>query len=106
MSDIKLEVKAGDTVLVQGRDWERLDVVDHITKGGNISVNGILYNPNGMERGGDSFYKTWIKKPTEEEVDRIRKERYTRKVLRTLHALTKLSYTDAVAIGKVIGVIE
>ena len=71
------EYKIGETVIVTQRGCrsrKKIGKVQEITKAGNIRVDGILYNKLGTQRGSDSFWGSWIKPATAEEIEEIRHE--------------------------------
>lgn len=69
-------LKVGDNVFVNRRGGCSLRRVEKITPAGNIKVNGLLFNANGQERGGDVWSKSFLSEATPEEIKSFR-ERLT-----------------------------
>ena len=104
------EYKIGETVIVTQRGCrsrKKIGKVQEITKAGNIRVDGILYNKLGTQRGSDSFWGSWIKSATAEEIEEIRHEGVIQRCRDKMNDLTEkeglLTYELAVKILESIG---
>ena len=71
MNDI---FKVGDKVLLSNQHLHKITTVEKITPKGFIKVDGILFNPNGIERGGDAYGSYHIDPITDEREQELRKE--------------------------------
>ena len=104
------EYKIGETVIVTQRGCrsrKKIGKVQEIAKAGNIRVDGILYNKLGTQRGSDSFWGSWIKSATAEEIEEIRHEGVIQRCRDKMNDLTEkeglLTYELAVKILEIIG---
>lgn len=90
----------GDTVVLttpwQGR---RICTVEHITSAGNIAVSGlknVLFNPNGRERGGDTYWRRYIHPASPDEITDLEQQQLIKDVKRKMeHILKDLTYEQA-----------
>lgn len=102
------EYKIGETVITQSgyRSRKKMGKVQEITKAGNIRVDGILYNKLGTQLGSDSFWGSWIKPATAEEIEEVRHERIVQRCRDKINDLTEkeglLTYELAVKILEII----
>lgn len=97
------KLKVGDTVMVINRFRLSLNYIENITNGGNIRVNGTLYDKNtGRSKGGDSWGRSSISVPTPEEIAKIVEADYIKTTLRKLNNLSELSYEQAIGIMKIL----
>lgn len=97
------DLKAGDKVILNSYGNEKkIATVEAITKTGLIKVCGLLYYPDGRQRGGDAFSSSTIKKYSEEEGKVIEQNNYVKKVLSKLWKLESLDYEKAVKIMEIL----
>ena len=93
--------KVGDKVIIRGHFCdEEVGVIEKITPKGYLKVGGCLYYTNGVERA-TGWYTSNIKLATDEEIEKIEKRSFCRKVLNKLHALKDISYEQAVLIENI-----
>lgn len=82
-------LKAGDKVFVDGRWGSELRTVEKITPAGNIKLdNGLIFNRNGMERGGDQWYILTLREADFKAIEEHRRNTVIKKA-KTLMAETK-----------------
>lgn len=98
----KLNVKAGDKVIVIGRFSKSVSKVEKITPTGLIKVDGRLYYDTGNERGGDVWTSNTIYEYSEEEGRKIIENNYIKKTITKLRKIETLTYKQAVAINNVL----
>lgn len=90
----------GDTVVLttpwQGR---RICTVERITSAGNIAVSGlknVLFNPNGRQRGGDTYSCRYIYPASPNEIADLEQQQLINDVKRKMeHILKDLTYEQA-----------
>lgn len=93
--------KVGDKVIICGRfNDESVGVIEKITPKGYLKVGGCLYYKNGSERS-TGWNTSHIKLATDEEIEKIEKRSFCRKVLNKLHALKDISYEQAILIENI-----
>ena len=91
-------LKNGDKVFIENRYGRYLRTVEKITNAGNIKVNGIWFNSNGRERGGDVWNCSHLEEATEEEIIRYQQDLVIQKALKLMNETTKIGYEQATKI--------
>lgn len=66
--------EVGDKVLLYNQYRRKITTVKKITPKGFIKVDGILFNSNGAERGGDIYRSYRIEPITDEREQELRRE--------------------------------
>jgi hypothetical protein len=66
--------KEGDKVLLYNQYRRKITTVEKITPKGFVKVDGILFNSNGTERGGDIYGLYHIEPITDEREQELRRE--------------------------------
>ena len=102
MSDWIKNLKVGDYVFVFWRGGRALKKVEKITPAGNIKVNGILFNDSGMERGGDTWSRSYLAEATQEEITSFRKELTIQRALRLMHETKEVTLEKALKIIEIL----
>lgn len=102
MSEWIKNLKVGDTVLVSTRYDLVIRQVDRITKAGNIGVGGMLFNPNGIERNGNTWSKASLHEATPELLAEIRAKQIIRKAHRLMTDTKSINLEQAIAIIKIL----
>lgn len=104
----KLNVKVGDKVLVHGRyNEEYVSTVEKITPTGLIKVDGKTFYDDGMQRGGDTWYRSCITELTSEDVKRIKDKATIQKAIQLCRDV--ISHRDTIDIdtaNKLIALLE
>ena len=95
MSDFLKNLKEGDKVIINGRYSRSVRTVEKITPAGNIKVNGLLFNKNGIERNGDTWSKFWLSEATPFEVTEITRNAVISKARSLMKETTKLTFEQA-----------
>jgi hypothetical protein len=94
--------KVGDKVIIcRHLGDEEVGVIEKITPKGYLKVGGCLYYTNGVERA-TGWYTSSIKLATDEEIEKLEKRKFRRKVLNKLHALKDISYEQAILIENIL----
>ena len=91
-------LKVGDKVFIEHRYGCSLRTVEKITSAGNIKTNGIWFNSNGREKGGDAWNKCYLAEATEEEIVRFQQNVVIQKALKLMSETRKISYEQAIKI--------
>lgn len=86
MSNWIKNLKEGDLVIVETRLSSRIAKVEKITPSGLIKVNGVLYNKNGLMRGGDSWNIPILREATDEVVQQVRETQLIAKAKALMHS--------------------
>lgn len=95
-------LKVGDKVFVVCRTGTYLRTVDKITPKGNIKVNGIMFNSNGTERGGDLWNRCSLSEATPEELKIFNEKLIIKKALTLMHNTAKITLEQAHTIIKLL----
>lgn len=95
-------LEVGDTVIISGYWNARIAAVEKITPSGRIKVDGMTFNPDGSERGGDAWHRSRLFEATPEVVREMQEKETIQKALREMRDVTKLSYNQAVEILKIL----
>ena len=97
----KLTLLVGDKVIVQS-EWNRRKVsrVEKITPSGAIRVDGVLFNEYGEEKG--RYGTSRIYEATEARLEIVKKEQFTKSVLKRMNNQSSLNYNMAVAINNIL----
>ena len=96
-------LKNGDKVFIVNRYGRYLRKVEKITNAGNVKVNGIWFNSNGRERGGDVWSASYLAEATEEEIIRYRQYLVIKKALKLMTETKKINYDQATKIIQLLG---
>lgn len=91
-------LQVGDKVFIELRYGRSLRTVEKITSAGNIKVNGIWFNSNGREKGGDTWNKCYLAEATEEEIIGFQQKVVIKKALRLMKETKQISYEQAIKI--------
>lgn len=91
-------LQVGDRVFLEHRYGRSLRTVEKITSAGNIKVNGIWFNSNGREKGGDTWNKCYLAEATAEEIVRFQQNIVVQKALKIMSKTKKISYEQATKI--------
>lgn len=99
-----MNVKAGDKVeLFYDRgNASKVVIVEDVTPKGFIKVSGMMFNPNGWQRGGDRWYRCYIKEITDERIEELKHEIFVQKIINKCRKINKLTYEQAVKINEVL----
>lgn len=95
-------LKVGDLVVVSSRTFAAVRKVEKITPSGLIKVNGILYNNNGCERGGDICSRNYLREATPELIDEIRIKSTIRKAYNLMQSAKNITFEQATEIIKIL----
>lgn len=95
-------LKAGDKVFVFYYTDKTLSVVERITPKGFVKVKGILYDRNGIQRGGSEWHKSRIEPATEEMLLEYTREELVRATIKKMREVTKITYEQAVSINAIL----
>lgn len=99
MSEWIKNLKVGDKVFVDSRYGSELTIIEQITKAGNLKIkNGLIFMPNGRERGGDKWNILTLREATHEAIDAHRKNLVKRKAIRIMKETKAISYEKAIKI--------
>ena len=96
-------LKNGDKVFIVNRYCRYLRTVEKITNAGNVKVNGIWFNSNGRERGGDVWSCSHLSEATEEEIIRYRQDLVIQKALKLMTETKNINYKKATKIIQLLG---
>lgn len=88
-------LKVGDYVFVSWRMGTSLRKVEKITSKGNIKVNGILFNKNGAERGGDVWSKYYLNEATPEAIKSFHEELTIKKAIKLMREIKSITIEQA-----------
>lgn len=88
-------LKVGDKVIVESRYKRTITTVEKITAAGNIKANGILFNSNGMERGGGVWNTTYLKQATPEVIEEITNQAIIAKAIKLMRETPKITLEQA-----------
>ena len=88
-------LKVGDYVFMSWRMGTSLRKVQKITPKGNIKVNGILFNRDGSERGGDIWSKCYLSEATPEAIKSFREDLTIKKALIIMHEAKSITIEQA-----------
>ena len=88
-------LKVGDYVFVSWRMETSLRRVEKITPKGNIKVNGIMFNKNGSERGGDVWSKCYLSEATPEAIKLFQEEITIKKAIKLMREIKSLTIEQA-----------
>lgn len=91
-------LKVGDKVFIEYRYCRSLRTVEKNTAAGNIKVNGIWFNSNGREKGGDAWNKCYLSEATEEEIIRFQQNVVIQNALKLMSETKKINYEQATKI--------
>lgn len=97
-----MDLKAGDKVFIHYSGGKTFAVVEKVTPKGFVKVNGTLYDSQGIQRGGGTYYKLSIKPATDESIQAYERECFVRTVIRKIHEGSKITYEQAVAIDAIL----
>ena len=89
------ELKVGDLVFVNSRYLYCLRKVEAITPAGNIKVNGVIYNSNGYERGGDVYSKCYLSEATPEKLKSYYERLTINKAIKLMKETTEITLEQA-----------
>lgn len=89
------KLKVGDEVFVNYRFGCSLHAVQKITPAGNIKVNGLIFNANGQERGGDVWNKSFLSKATPEEIKSFRELLTIKKAIKLMRETKTITLEQA-----------
>lgn len=95
MSDWIENLKVGDYVFVSWRMGTSLRKVQKITPKGNIKVNGIMFNKNGSERGGDVWSNRYLSEATPEAIKSFRDEITIKKAIKLMREIKTITLEQA-----------
>lgn len=91
-------LKPGDKVIVRDYgQFDHMEEVQRLTPTGRIIVNGVTYNPNGIERGGDWRYRR-LREATPEAIEQIRRDGIISATIKRMHNTLNITYDQAVQI--------
>lgn len=96
-------LKVGDKVFVCWRMGRSLRTVEKITPKGNIKVNGILFNTDGSERGGDVWSKSFLAEATPDAIKSFNEKLIIQKAKKLMSATKELTLEQA---NKIIDILE
>lgn len=88
-------LKVGDLVFVNWRMGTSLRKVEKITPKGNIKVNGIMFNKNGFERGGDVWSKCYLSEATPEEIKSFQEEITIKNAIKLMRGIKTITLEQA-----------
>ena len=88
-------LKVGDYVFVSWRMGTSLRKVEKITPKGSIKVNGIMFNKNGCERGGDVGGKCYLSEATPEEIKSFQEETTVRNAIKLMREIKTITFEQA-----------
>ena len=97
-------LKNGDKVFIENRYGRYLRTVEKITNAGNIKANGIWFNSNGRERGGDVWNCSHLEEATGKEIIRYRQDLVIQKALKLMTETKKINYEQATKIIQVLSI--
>ena len=103
MSNWIENLKVGDYVFVGWRTGTSLRKVEKITPKGNIKVNGIMFNKNGSERGGDVWSKCYLSEATPEAIKSFREEKTIKKAIKIMREIKTITLEQANKIIELLG---
>lgn len=103
MSDWIENLKVGDYVFLSWRMGTSLRKVEKITPKGNIKVNGIMFNKNGSERGGDVWSKCYLHKATPEAIKSFQDEITIKKAIKLMREIKTITIEQANKIIELLG---
>ena len=95
MKDWIENLKVGDYVFVGWRMGTSLRKVEKITPKGNIKVNGIMFNKNGLERGGDVWDKCYLHEATPEAIKEFQNEITVKKAIKLMREIKSITIEQA-----------
>ena len=95
MSNWIENLKVGDYVFVSWRMGTSLRKVEAITQKGNIKVNGMIFNKNGSERGGDVWSKCYLNEVTPEAIKSFREELTIKKAIKLMREIKSITIEQA-----------
>ena len=95
-------LKNGDKVFIDNRYGRYLRTVEKITNAGNIKANGIWFNSNGREIGGDVWNFSHLEEATEEKIIKYRQDLVIQKALKLMTETKKINYEQATKIIQVL----
>lgn len=101
----KLDVKVGDTVIFSDKYGSSITKVAKITPTGIIRVEAnkhLQFNPNGSERGGDTWHQHTISIPTDEEIKAIKDRAIIKTVVNYMHKVNDITIDQAKAIWNIL----
>jgi len=101
----KLDVKVGDTVIFRDEYGSSITKVAKITPTGIIRVEAnkyLQFNPNGRERGGDTWNQHTISIPTDEEIKAIKDRAIIKTVVNYMHKVNDITIDQAKAIWNIL----
>lgn len=101
MRDKIQNVKVGDLVFVYYNRTIHLAPIQKITPKGFIRVDGTLYDEYGSQKGGDAWYRSFIRVPSPEEIEEYNKRKFIAQVIGKLQKLKTddVDYETAVSIN-------
>ena len=88
-------LKVGDFVFVSCRLGRSLKKVEKITPKGYIKVGGILFNKDGLERGGDIWNKYSISEATPEKIKSFQEKLIINKAIKIMRAKSEITLEQA-----------
>ena len=103
MNDWIKNLKVGDYVFMSWRMGTSLRKVEKITPKGNIKVDGVLFNKDGSERGGDVWNKCYLSEATPEAIKSFREELAIKKAIKLMREIKSITIEQA---NKIIEVLE
>lgn len=84
----ELNVKVGDKVLVRNSAKEYIAIVSKVTPTGRIKTDrtgDTQFDKYGRQMGGDIWYKSYIRIPSEEDCKRLKEMAIKRKALNLMN---------------------
>lgn len=96
-------LKVGDKVFVCWRMGRALRTVEKITPKGNIRVNGILFNTDGSERGGDIWSKSFLAEATPGAIKNFNEKLIIQKAKKLMESTKTITLDQA---NKIIDILE
>ncbi len=100
--------KEGDKVLLYNQYRRKITTVEKITPKGFVKVDGVLFNSNGTERGGNIYGLCRIEPITDEREQELRKEFFvsnTKKKLKEFD-FNNITYEQACKIALLLNELE
>lgn len=100
--------KVGDKVLLYNQYRRKITTVEKITPKGFVKVDGVLFNSNGTERGGNTYGSYLIEPITGEREQELRREFFisnTKKKLKEFD-FNNITYEQACKIALLLNELE
>lgn len=74
MREFVKNLKVGDPVIVKRNNKKSVCKIDRITPKGYIGIGKVLFNEDGIERGGDPWYGSILIEANPEELRKAKEE--------------------------------